>query len=114
MDNDTEHRVSIVFFHFFALIPALKCARHFGAFEALDLVARFDVVVLLDCNTAIPLTCNTDPETYSSVGSTALNTTGCGVGGHGLWFAFTGTGDDIIFKSIASFDHEISMNNHKH
>ncbi len=63
-----------------------------------------------DCATAIAIVCNADPETYSSIGSTATNTTTCSFGNAGLWFTFTGDGNDITFKSIATFDHAISIN----
>ncbi len=63
-----------------------------------------------DCAEAISLVCNGDPVTYSSIGSTATNTTTCTMGNAGLWFTFTGTGNTITINSTAAFDHEMSIN----
>ncbi len=62
------------------------------------------------CETAITVDCNSEPTTYSSVGSTAINTTSCSIGNNGLWFTFAGTGGDITVNSTASFDHKMSIN----
>ncbi|MGO3285296.1 T9SS type A sorting domain-containing protein [Mesonia sp.] len=63
-----------------------------------------------DCSNAIAVVCNAGPETYTSVGSVATNTTDCFLGNSGLWFSFVGTGGDITVNSSATFDHEMSIN----
>ncbi len=64
----------------------------------------------IDCANAITLVCNADPITFTSVGSTATNTTTCTMGNNGIWFSFMGTGGDITVNSTATFDHEMSIN----
>ncbi|WP_310990957.1 GEVED domain-containing protein [Aequorivita marina] len=62
------------------------------------------------CDDAIAVECNADPVTYTSIGSTATNTTTCSMGDAGLWFSFEGTGGDITVNSSADFDHKMSIN----
>ncbi|MFD2543788.1 T9SS type A sorting domain-containing protein [Lacinutrix gracilariae] len=63
----------------------------------------------IDCANATTIACGETINATSSGSTGTQEDSGCFMGDNGIWFTFTGTGDDMTVDTIASFDHEVAI-----
>lgn len=63
-----------------------------------------------DCSNAIVIPCGTT-DLAGTTNGTSVQThgTGCSIGAYGVWYTFTGDGNETTISSSADFDHEMSI-----